>query len=95
MREKIIERKLVEAVKKMGGIAPKFTSPGYAGMPDRLMLLPGGNIAFIEVKVKGQKPRPLQEARHKMLRQLDFRVYVLDDAEQIQQILNQMRGDAK
>ena len=50
MREKIIEQKLVTAVKKHGGICPKFTSPGFDGMPDRLLLLPHGRFAFVEVK---------------------------------------------
>ena len=83
MREKALERKFVEAVKAMGGLCPKFVSPGFDGMPDRLALLPGGKIAFVEVKAMGCKPRPLQESRHGMLRRLSFKVYVLDSAEQI------------
>ncbi len=95
MREKALERKLVEAIKALGGIAPKFVSPGFDGMPDRLVLLPMGRIAFVEVKRHGEKPRPLQEARHGMLRRLGFEVYVLDDGAQIQKILKQMGGDAE
>ena len=87
MKEKIIEKKLVKAVKEAGGIAPKLICPGFDGMPDRIVLLPGGRIGFIEVKVPGKAPRPLQEARHRMLRMLGYRVYVLDRAEQIIQIL--------
>lgn len=83
MREKTLERKLVEAVKEMGGIAPKFVSPGFDGMPDRLVLLPFGRIGFVEVKRHGEKPRPLQESRHGMLRRLGFKVYVIDSIEQI------------
>ena len=60
MREKIIEQHLVMAVKNSGGIAPKLVSPGFDGMPDRLVLLPGGKIGFVEVKVPGKEPRPLQ-----------------------------------
>ena len=95
VREKTIEKKLVQAVKAVGGIAPKFTSPGFDGMPDRLVLLPMGRIAFVEVKRHGEKPRPLQEARHGLLRRLGFVVYVLDDGEQIGEILKQMGGDAE
>lgn len=95
MREKTLERKLVEAVKSMGGIAPKFVSPGFDGMPDRLVLLPMGRIAFVEVKRHGEKPRPLQESRHGMLRRIGFKVFVLDDVARIQQILKQMGGDAE
>lgn len=56
MREKQIEQKLVKAVKAMGGIALKFISPGFDGMPDRLVLLPAGKYGFVEVKRRGEKP---------------------------------------
>lgn len=92
MREKTLERKLIEAVKAMGGIAPKFTSPGFGGMPDRLVLLPFGRIGFVEVKRHGEKPRPLQEARHGLLRRLGFKVYVVDSIEQIRQIIGEIGG---
>ena len=91
MREKIIEQKLAKAVKSMGGIAPKFTSPGFDGMPDRIVLLPGGHMAFVEVKAPGEKPRPLQLARHRLLRDLGFKVYVLDDERQIGGLLDEIR----
>lgn len=91
MLEKRIEQKLVKATKDMGGIAPKFVSPGFDGMPDRLVLLPCGKLAFVEVKSPGQKPRALQAARHKLLRGLGFRVYVLDDKQQIGVILDEIR----
>ena len=87
MKEKIIEKKLVKAVKEAGGIAPKLICPGFDGMPDRIVLLPGGRMGFVEVKAPGKVPQPLQEARHRMLRMLGYRVYVLDRAEQIIQIL--------
>lgn len=88
MREKIIEQRLVKAVKARGGMCPKFTSPGMDGMPDRLVLLPQGHIGFVEVKAPGEKPRPLQIYRHKQLRQLGLQVYVLDYPEQIRGILD-------
>ena len=93
MREKQIERKLVNAVKNMGGIAPKLVCPGFDGMPDRIVLLPGGHMAFVEVKAMGCKPRPLQFARHGLLRRLGFKVYVLDDTEQIGGILDEIQSD--
>lgn len=86
-KEKTIEQKLVKAVKSTGGICPKFVSPGFDGMPDRIVLLPNGKLAFVEVKASGEKPRPLQLARHKMIRHLGFKVYVLDDERQIGVIL--------
>ena len=88
MRERQIEQKLVKAVKTAGGIAPKLTSPGFDGMPDRMVLMPGGHIGFVEVKAPGEKPRPLQLSRHRLLRRLGFKVYVLDDAEQIGGIID-------
>jgi len=91
MREKIIEQKLISAVKSMGGIAPKFVSPGYDGIPDRIVLLPEGRMAFVEVKAPGKMPRLLQTARHELLRRLGFKVYVLDRTEQIGGILDEIR----
>lgn len=91
MREKIIEQHLVKAVKNSGGIAPKLVCPGFDGMPDRLVLLPRGKIGFVEVKAPGKEPRPLQVARHGLLRRLGFKAYVLDDPEQIGGILDEIR----
>ena len=90
MREKTIEKKLSDEVKKRGGLAPKFTSPGFDGMPDRFVLMPGGHMAVVEVKAPGKTPRPLQKARHRMLRQLGFTVYVLDDESEIGGILDEI-----
>ena len=90
MREKVIEQKLVQAVKKVGGLAIKFTSPGLSGMPDRLVILPESPVAFVEVKAPGLKPRPLQIRRHEMLRRLGCKVYVLDEATQISDLVAKM-----
>lgn len=92
MREKIIERKLAAAVKAAGGMALKFVSPGFDGMPDRLVLLPDGKIAFVEVKAQGKKPRSLQLARHRLLRKLGFYVYVIDSADQIGGMLDEIQA---
>ena len=93
MREKEIEKKLLLAVKQIGGICPKLVSPGFDGMPDRMVqvLLPNGRIGFVEVKAPGEKPKPLQLSRHRLLWRLGFPVYVLDDAEQIGGILDEIR----
>ena len=92
MREKKIEAKLAEEVRLHGGLAPKFTSPGFDGMPDRIVLMPGGHMAFVEVKAPGEKPRPLQAYRHKQIRRLGIKVYVLDGPEQIEGILDGIEG---
>lgn len=95
MREKTIEQKLVRTVKAAGGVALKLISPGFDGMPDRMVLMPGGHIGFVEVKAPGKNPRPLQLARHRLLRRPDFNVYVLDNEEQMDQILREIGGDAE
>ena len=92
MREREIEQKFTLAVKKRGGLALKFVSPGFDGMPDRLALLPNGKMGFVEVKASGKVPRPLQAQRHRLLRELGFRVYVLDDQRQIGGIIDDIQS---
>ena len=90
MRERDIERKLVSAAKRRSGLALKLASPGMAGMPDRLVLLPHSRVGFVEVKAPGKKPRPLQEAVHRWLRDLGFLVFVLDNPEKVEEILDEI-----
>ena len=90
MREKYIEHRLVKAVKSRDGICPKWV--GWNGCPDRIVLLPKARIAFVEVKAPGEKPRPLQESRHRILKRLGFKVYVIDGIEQIEQMLDEIGG---
>ena len=92
MQEKYIEQKMVAAVQSLGGMAPKFVSPGIDGMPDRIVLLPMGRIAFVECKATGKKMRPLQNKRKKQLEALGFLVYCLDDIEQIGGILSEIQA---
>ena len=82
----------MRAVKAAGGICPKLVSPGINGMPDRMVLLPGSRIGFVEVKAPGKKPRDLQLRRHRMLRKLGFAVFVLDDPEQISMIIEEVNA---
>ena len=88
MREKVIERKLIQAVRQCGGLALKFVSPGFNGVPDRLLLFMGGKVAFVEVKAPGESPRPLQAHRMEQLRRLGFKVFVLDSVNQIEGIIS-------
>ncbi len=88
--ERTIEQELAARTRAMGGIAPKFTSPGFDGMPDRLVLLPRGRMGFVELKAPGRKPRPLQLARHRLLRRLGFKVFVIDGIEQIDGVLEEI-----
>lgn len=92
MREKYIERKLVDEVKRRGGICPKWVSPGFDGVPDRIVLLPGGRIGFVEVKSPGKKPRPLQLSRQRLLRSLGFPTLILDEEEKIGEVLHEIQS---
>lgn len=92
MREKTVEQRFAVETKKRGGIALKFVSPGFDGMPDRLVLFPDGKMGFVEVKAPGKKPRPLQIVRHEMLRKMGFKVFVLDGMEQIGVIIDEIQS---
>jgi len=85
MRESYIESKLADKVKKMGGRCLKFTSPGVRGVPDRLILLPGGKIAFAELKAPGKKLGVLQKRWKQKLENLGFTVYVIDSVELVEE----------
>lgn len=90
--EKEIEQQLRLEVKRYGGIALKFVSSGFDGMPDRLLLFPKGKIAFAELKAPGKKPRKLQLARHKFLRKLGFKVFVIDSKVQIGGVIDEIQS---
>ena len=88
MRESVVEKKFTMEVKKRGGLAVKFVSPGFNGVPDRLVLFPGGKMAFVELKAPGETMRPLQQLRARQLAALGFRVYTVDCKERIGGILD-------
>ena len=90
MREKVVEQRLIKAVRQSGGLALKFVSPGFNGVPDRLLLFDGGKAAFAEVKTPGEKPRPLQVHRMEQLRRLGFKAFVIDDREQIGGVISEI-----
>ena len=92
MRETAVEKHLAVEAKKRGGMSVKFVSPGLDGVPDRLVLLPGGKLAFVELKAPGKKMRPLQVHRAKQLIALGFRVYCADRKEMIGGILDEIQG---
>lgn len=88
MRERDLERYTTMVIKSHGGLALKFISPGCAGVPDRLVLMPGGKMCFMELKAPGRKTCPLQVRRIEQLRALGFKVYVVDGKEEIGGIIN-------
>ena len=95
MNEKDIESRLRKDVKAAGGLALKFVSHGYAGVPDRIVLMPGGMMCFAELKAPGKVMRPLQMKRKKQLESLGFKVCCIDSMEQIKDLINEMGGDAE
>lgn len=91
MREKDIERLLVQGVKKLGGKAYKFISPGNIGVPDRLIVLPGGMILFAEMKAPGGRLSPNQQLQERYLANLGAKVFVLWGAEDVDEFLRVCR----
>jgi len=88
MREKDLERKLCDGVKNLGGRAVKFTSPYVTGMPDRLVLLPGGRCFFVEIKTREGRLSPVQRKRHGQLRSLGCLLFVVRDEASLQHCLS-------
>lgn len=86
--EKVIERKLVELCKEANGMCIKLLSNHILGLPDRMCLFPGARLVFVELKTTGQKPRKIQLFIHKQLRNLGFRVEVIDT---VQGVINLVR----
>lgn len=91
MREREIEKSLVRSVQRMEGICPKWVSPGLDGVPDRIVLFPGGRIGFVELKAPGKKMRPLQKKRKEKLESLGFLVFCIDEVEQIEEVLREIQ----
>jgi len=87
--EKTLEKKLNASIKELGGLSIKLLTAHFTGLPDRLCLLPGGRLFFCEIKTTKQKPRKIQEKVHKMLRDLGFKVYIIDKTKNIQYLVEQ------
>src|SRR5699024_7674876 len=92
MREKTIELKLSEAVRNMKGLSINLTSPGFDGLPDRLVILPNRKIGCVEVKASGKKLKQLQQKRKQQLESLGFIVFCLDDPESIGGMLDEIQA---
>ncbi|MBM7631115.1 VRR-NUC domain-containing protein [Geomicrobium sediminis] len=92
MRERDIENYLRDRIKKVGGIAYKFESPGNVGVPDRLILLPGGEVHFIELKAPGRKPTKNQTHQHKRFERLGSIVHVIDSKQGVDEWIDKMVG---
>nr|DAF63441.1 MAG TPA: Nuclease [Siphoviridae sp. ctgmM3] len=92
MKEKYIEKKFVEAVRNLGGLAPKFVSPGLNGVPDRIVLLPNGHMAFVELKAPGKMMRPIQLRRKRQLESIGYKVYCIDALSEIGGVIDAIQS---
>lgn len=90
MRERNIETYLRDSVKKARGIAYKWVSPGNNGVPDRIVIIPGGRIIFVELKAPGKKPTALQQVQHDKLRALGCDVRVIDSREGVDDLIKEL-----
>ena len=91
MREAEIEARLVRGVKEAGGLCYKFVSPGNPGVPDRLILLPGGRILFVELKTPGGKLSNIQSWRIQEMRERDADVREWKGLEPVRAFLKEIR----
>ena len=85
--EKAIEAYLVRKVKDLGGVCLKYSNPGVVGYPDRVVLLPGGFVVWVELKSKGRKPNRVQQLRIDQLREMGHNVAVVDSKDQVDVLL--------
>lgn len=92
MREREIEEYLRLGVKRLRGIAFKFTSPGNAGVPDRLVVMPGNRIYFVELKRPGGKTSQLQKMQINRLKDLSCKVFVIDSKEGVDKFLDDIQS---
>lgn len=90
MRESAIEKYLVREVERMGGLAPKWISPGNNGVQDRLVILPGGLTVYVETKAPGKPLRPLQAKWAKKLKDLGHKVYKLDSIADVDRFIQEV-----
>lgn len=89
MREAVLERKLKKRIEEKGGLCLKWVSPGYTGVPDRIVLLPGGRICFVEGKRPGTKDgrSPRQKRVADLLAGLGFTVIRMSSMEDIEEVI--------
>ena len=92
MLEKEIEKYLRKEVIKAGGVSYKFVSPGVVGVPDRIVLFPGGTLIFIEVKSPGKSLKPTQLVQKEILNSMGRAVHIIDSFEQVDDLIAPFRG---
>lgn len=93
MRERDIEKKLVREIRRMGGEAYKWTSPGNDGVPDRIVMLPGGKLIFVELKADDGTLRPVQRVQIGRIRKLGQRAEVVRGMKGLEDFLERIRDE--
>lgn len=93
MRESVIEARLRDGVKAMGGICWKFVSPGTTGVPDRIIILPGGRIIFVELKADTGRTSDIQQYRINELRRIGADVRILKGLSQVKAFLKEVQQE--
>lgn len=90
-KEKNLEPRLKKFVEALGGIAFKFLPFAFTGLPDRIVLMPGGRIWFVELKSEGMTPKPRQKFVHRQLRRLGFSVWTIGTEETLLKFFNEVQ----
>lgn len=90
MKEYAVEKHLISVTQACGGMCIKFTSPGMSGVPDRIVILPGGKIGFAELKAPGKKPRRLQKAVIRDLYRRGCRVATIDNLKSVEGFIRRL-----
>lgn len=92
MKEQHLEQALVKTVEALGGVCWKLVSPGTAGVPDRIVLLPDGHVGFVEVKAPGGKVRAIQKHRLRQLKHLGFTALVLNNSDEVEEVCHAIQA---
>ena len=96
MKESTIEARLVREVRKRGGLCYKFTSPGSPGVPDRIVILPGGITVYVELKTEVGRLANIQKWQISEIQKRGATVRVLKGMEQVLAFLEEVdRGEIR
>ena len=93
MRERDIEKKMLNAIRKMGGEAFKWVSPGNDGVPDRIVMLPGGRLIFVELKADRGRLSPVQKIQIRRIQKLGQDVEVVQGMDGLEEFLERIRNE--